>query len=279
MDEQFFAARGRRGVRHGQRDAEQGVGPEPALVRRAVERDQLGVERRLDRPGPCRATAGAITRVTLSTALSDAQSAIATAVGVAQLECLVPARARPRGDDRPPDGPVEAIASTSTVGRPRESSTWRAFSAFNVAMSIPPADRIVENIAQNRPMSPARSASASRANDRAMAWPRASRYSTGLLPSTRARQHAAACRMARRTSSAIRSGPSASSIEIGVPERAESARRSTERAEDRSTVARIVLEQEMAQEEAEVEGRVAGVAHIRSRAGSGRRSAPGCSWG
>ena len=40
----------------------------------------------------------------------------------------------PEGTIARPTAPVEAIASTSTVGRPRESSTWRAFSAFKVAM-------------------------------------------------------------------------------------------------------------------------------------------------
>ena len=44
MNEQFFAARGRRRVGHGQGNAEQGIGPEPALVRCSVERDQRGVE-------------------------------------------------------------------------------------------------------------------------------------------------------------------------------------------------------------------------------------------
>ena len=44
MNEQLFAAGRRRRVRDRQRNAEQGVGPEPALVRRTVERDQPGVE-------------------------------------------------------------------------------------------------------------------------------------------------------------------------------------------------------------------------------------------
>ena len=47
MNEQLFAASGRGGVRDRERDAQQRVGPEPALVRRAVELDQLGVDRRL----------------------------------------------------------------------------------------------------------------------------------------------------------------------------------------------------------------------------------------
>ena len=44
VDEQFLAARDGRRVRRGEGDPEQGVGPEPALVRSAVERDQAGVE-------------------------------------------------------------------------------------------------------------------------------------------------------------------------------------------------------------------------------------------
>ena len=104
MNEQFFAARGCRGVGHGQGNAEQGVGPEPALVRRAVERDQLGVE------------AGLIVQVHTQDGRGDfadhvarrpanAQAAVARVFGVAQLERLVPARAGARGDDRPADGP------------------------------------------------------------------------------------------------------------------------------------------------------------------------------
>ena len=47
MDEQLLAARRGRRMRHGERDAEQGIGPQAALVRRPVERDQPGVEARL----------------------------------------------------------------------------------------------------------------------------------------------------------------------------------------------------------------------------------------
>ena len=68
VNEQLLAPRGGRGVGHGQRDAQHGVGPQPALVRRAVEREQSGVDARPGRPASMPTTAGAISQVTLSTA-------------------------------------------------------------------------------------------------------------------------------------------------------------------------------------------------------------------
>ena len=158
MNEQLLAASGGRGVGHGQRNAEHGVGPEPALVRRAVELDQPGVEaglivqihpsdRRGDQPGH------------VLDRPEDAQAAVARVVGVAQLERLVPAGARPRGHDRPPDRPVEAIASTSTVGRPRESSTWRALSPSRSACRLSSPSLQPNDLDAEHPMSAARSKS------------------------------------------------------------------------------------------------------------------------
>ena len=59
---------GRGGVRGGQRDAEDRVGAEARLVRRAVELDQRAVEARPGRSRRGRATASAISPLTLPTA-------------------------------------------------------------------------------------------------------------------------------------------------------------------------------------------------------------------
>ena len=155
VDEQLLAAgRGRR-VRHGERDAEQGVGPQPALVGRAVERDQPGVESRLvvevdprdrrgDQPGD------------VVDGLEDAQAAVSRALGIAQLERLVPARAGPRGDDRPADGPVESRSPRPPRSAARASRAPAAPSVPSMwpCRSLPPSPR--ENRCMNRPRSRAR---------------------------------------------------------------------------------------------------------------------------
>ena len=58
------------GLGHGQRDAENGVGAEPALVRRAVELDHGLVDLRPAPRHPCRPSASKISPLTASTAFS-----------------------------------------------------------------------------------------------------------------------------------------------------------------------------------------------------------------
>ncbi len=131
MDEQLLALRRGRGMCDRQRDAQQRIGAQAALVRRAVERQQHRVERPLIveyHAGHGRSDDGDHVRHRPA----HTEAAVARAVGVAQLERLVPAGAGAEGTMARPIAPVEAIASTSTVGRPRESSTCRAFSPLSV---------------------------------------------------------------------------------------------------------------------------------------------------
>ena len=203
MNEQLFAARGRRRVRHGQRDAEHGVGPEPALVRRAVERDQPGVE------------AGLIVQVHAQRPPGRSRAS----------RCRRPWRrpgrrsagCRRRAARAPRAGPCSPPTARSPARRPRSRRSPRPPRSAGRASRAPGGPSAPSKSAMPIPLPIASSRtmhksshvagsvrSASRANDRATAWPAASRYSTGLLPSTRARQQAAVCRLARRTSSARR---------------------------------------------------------------------------
>ena len=86
---------GRGRVRGGQRDAEDRVGAEARLVRRAVELDQRAVERRPGRSASSPATASAISPLTLADRLRDALAAVGVAA-VAQLGGLELAGRRAR---------------------------------------------------------------------------------------------------------------------------------------------------------------------------------------
>ena len=76
MHVKLFAPRGRRGVRHCQRDPQHGVGSQPTLVRRAVKLNQPGIDRGLIVQIHA-VDAGAITFLTFSTARAHAQPAVA----------------------------------------------------------------------------------------------------------------------------------------------------------------------------------------------------------
>ena len=124
---QRHAGVGRRGVRRGQRDAEDRVGAQARLVRGAVELDQRAVE------------PGLVGGVAADDGLGD------LAVDVARRPCVTPLptvgrrrrraarwprtrpsrrpRARPRGRV----APELSATSTSTVGLPRLSRIWRAW--------------------------------------------------------------------------------------------------------------------------------------------------------
>ena len=129
-------AGGRRGVGHGQRDARGPRWPRAAplfgVPSSAISAASIAAGRR----GPCPARPGRSRRATLRDGPQHAQAAVPAGVAVAELDRLVPPGARPRRDDRPARRRrSEAIASTSTVGRPRESSTSRAFSFVRVAIA------------------------------------------------------------------------------------------------------------------------------------------------
>jgi len=100
VDVELLAPRVRRGVGHRERDAEHRIGPQPALVRRAVQRDQPGVERHLIvqlHPQHRRRDLGRHVR----DRLQHPPAAMPVRLAIAQLDRLVPPGARPRRDDRP----------------------------------------------------------------------------------------------------------------------------------------------------------------------------------
>ena len=123
---QRLAGVGRSGLGHRQRDAQQGVGAQAALVVGAVEVDHRPVQAGL--VGGL--AAGHLRRdlaVDVLHRLGDALAAPGLAA-VAQLDGLELAGGgarghRPRGRRRP----ERRVASTSTVGLPRLSRTWRAW--------------------------------------------------------------------------------------------------------------------------------------------------------
>ena len=142
-------SRGRLGARRRHRDAEQRVGAEPALGRRAVERDHRLVERRADRVRG-RRSAFAISPLTLATAfrtplppyraLSPSRSSSASRSPVDA----------PDGTAARPSAPPSSVTSTSTVGLPRESRISRPctrvifttlLTSDCVLLSPPPVDR------------------------------------------------------------------------------------------------------------------------------------------
>ena len=105
MDEELLAASRRGGVCHRQRDAEQGVGPQPRLVGRAVEGDHRGVDRGLVVDLHAQHDRGDLAR-DMADGPPDPPAAMTRALRIAELDRLVPPRARPRRDDRPPAGAV-----------------------------------------------------------------------------------------------------------------------------------------------------------------------------
>ena len=109
-------------LRGGERDAEDRVRAEPALVRRSVELDQSPVERGL----VARRSAPTHARRELAVDVRDRlRDALAAPGGpaVAQLDGLVDAGRGARGNDgRARSHPDSRRTSTSTVGLPRESS-------------------------------------------------------------------------------------------------------------------------------------------------------------
>ena len=106
--EEWHARRRRGSARVGQRDAEDGVRAETALVLGPVERDQLAIERRLISGGHA-----ADLRLDLAVDVDDrvahALAAVALAVAVAQLDRLVLAGARAGGDRSAPDAAVREM--------------------------------------------------------------------------------------------------------------------------------------------------------------------------
>ena len=154
-------------MRRRQRDAEQRVGAQARLVRRAVE----GVDQRGRGPAGRRAgwptTASAISPLTLATASQDALAAVALRVAVAQLVRLVACRCwRRTGRWRGPRRRLRGATSTSTVGLPRESSTSRARTAAMRSSGM--RDSWIVETAEAPPRWPARHAASgsSRAMDR-----------------------------------------------------------------------------------------------------------------
>ena len=125
-----------RGLGDGQRDAEDRVGAEARLVRRAVELDQRLVD------GDLILGIHAADRVedlalTLSTALQHALAAVAALVAVAQLDRLVRAGARRRtARRRGRSEPSSRSTSTSTVGLPRLSRISRAAMSMIAVMMV-----------------------------------------------------------------------------------------------------------------------------------------------
>jgi hypothetical protein len=107
----------------GERDAEDRVRAEAALVRRAVESISSAVDEALVACVEFRATAVGQLAVHVRDRSRDA---LATPVGaaVAELDGLVRTGRRARGRRMRGRRPSRAT-STSTVGLPRESSTWR----------------------------------------------------------------------------------------------------------------------------------------------------------
>ena len=117
----------RRPCARGQRDAEDRVRAEPRLVRRAVELDQRARRGPPGRRRRGRATASAISPLTLRDRLRDALAAVGVAA-VAQLDRLeLAGRGAGRHRGAAARARRRATTSTSTVGLPRESRIWRAW--------------------------------------------------------------------------------------------------------------------------------------------------------
>ena len=117
---------GRGGLGGRERDAEQRVGAEPALVRGAVELDHRPVERALlGRPGPGQR------RGDLAVDVGDRPADALAGPGARRRRAARPPRTlrsrRPEGTAASPRAPDSSTTSTSTVGLPRESRIWRAW--------------------------------------------------------------------------------------------------------------------------------------------------------
>src|SRR5262249_42860186 len=99
---------GRRGVSAGERDAEDGVGPQPRLVRRAVEVAEDAVDALLPDGGEAEEGRGDLLE-DVGDGFPHALAAVPGRVAVAQLDRLVLSRAGPRRDDRPATGAPLAV--------------------------------------------------------------------------------------------------------------------------------------------------------------------------
>ena len=161
--------RRRVGVRAGERHRDHGVGAEAALVGRAVEVDQPLVDLLL------------VGDAERAQAVADARVDVLHRLARVDRSSLRRSRSRrPPGRSRVPTAsgvvPRPTITSASTVGRPRESQTWRPFTSRIFAMRRAAAARVEAAGRQCRALSSLRDSLSVRS----------SRYSTGDLPSTRA---------------------------------------------------------------------------------------------
>ena len=128
-------------LRSRQRDPENRVRAEAALVRRAVGLDQRGVEQRPGRRRRYRRRPRAARSFTFATACGDALAAPRGA-SVAQLDGLVDAgRGARTGRSADPAAPDSSRTSTSTVGFPRESSTCRPCTSAILVIRSPSQGR------------------------------------------------------------------------------------------------------------------------------------------
>ena len=156
-------------------------------------------------------TAGAITEVTLIHGLEHAETSIARAAGVAQLKGLVSARAGSGGDDgaakgarggdrvdldRWPAARVEHLPGLQLLERDHD-----AILPFPIVKVHRGAGELIDRAARaSRPRFAVGPEGHREPAAAPCSCPAGSRYSTGLLPSTRASRHAAAWSMARGTS-------------------------------------------------------------------------------
>ena len=193
----------------------------------------------------------------------------------------------PEGTMARPTAPVDAIASTSTVGRPRESSTWRAFSAFRVIMIVAfPAREASSLMVELSLQEPEHLVPGSRPSLERLAGQPARQLLPGRIEILDRALAIDAGQKARRRvvdrpgnqglrppRARVRSAPGKRPRTGGV--------RSTipPPTARRPSAMWICLEHQVAEEEAQVERRRRRRGRIRNRAGSSRRSAPGCSWG
>ena len=99
------SVRRRRGLGRGQADAEDGVGPELALVRSAVGLDERAIERHLVAGIPANGHLGQRS-VDVGHGMGHAFAAVALLVAVPQLDRFVDSRAGPRGNRGPAEGAV-----------------------------------------------------------------------------------------------------------------------------------------------------------------------------
>ena len=183
----------------------------------------------------------------------------------------------PEGTIARPTAPVEAIASTSTVGRPRESSTWRAFSAFKVVMPFPCRSRFRGPCSRSSHVagSVAKCLAAERPRDRLTAGVEIFDRALAVDPGQAAGRRV-------QDGSTDQLGPrgrvDASPIQIGAPEKR--SQPGVSRGQAAIVAARTDrLEQKMAQEEPEVERRVARVGALEVEQDQAAASARGCSSG